>query len=569
MMDRLEDAQQMVQDILTDEHKYRKILEARGDDAQSCLDLLQVLTERSNIQTTQFQSPTIKMMLRLSQQSGLCPKCFVVKNVKKLGKFPVASGGFGDVWKGENGKQMVCLKVVKIYQDSDVEKLIKEFIGEAIVWKQLKHPNLLPFMGMYYLDDARELLALVSPWMEKGNLTQYLKEVRGKDDVDYLSLAYYIAAGLEYLHGKEIAHGDLKGPNILIDAYGSPRIGDFGMSRVAASHTLKLLPSIDRGSLGTTRWLAPELMFADLPRPSTRGDIYAYGCVCYESEPAKIFSGQRPFHKLHERAVMIAVMKKERPGCEEDITEFTKDLSKPVWEILEACWQYNEGHRPPVAHVLSLFGGLNDPKPAVTQSPFELHAGSSASDHIQTQLEVEYPPIDTSVLGRLLSDRSSTPYVNDPRSTKVIRVSLPSQHSSLTYPQIQSDHEAADGNIAQASPLSPSPLTSHDPCLEEPTEERSSVAESSETPVHNSVAQDLEYGMPVDKPVNIDNELDSTTTENDPIAGGQALQAIQEEAVAPQQIYDVLQDRQKCQEVLEASGEEAQRWLDLLSAVRN
>ena len=55
---------------------------------------------------------------------------------------------------------------------------------EGIVWRQLNHPNVLPFMGIYYLDTQQRQLCLVSPWMEEGNLVEFLQNT--KEPVDRL-----------------------------------------------------------------------------------------------------------------------------------------------------------------------------------------------------------------------------------------------------------------------------------------------------------------------------------------------------------------------------------------------
>ncbi len=44
-----------------------------------------------------------------------------------------------------------------------------------MLWGQLRHPNVLPFYGVYYLDETRKQVSLVSPWMDNGNLVTYLK----------------------------------------------------------------------------------------------------------------------------------------------------------------------------------------------------------------------------------------------------------------------------------------------------------------------------------------------------------------------------------------------------------
>jgi len=53
------------------------------------------------------------------------PNCLVLNGVTKIGEHAVASGGFGEIWRGLIGDQPVCLKVIRIYGDSDVQKLLK------------------------------------------------------------------------------------------------------------------------------------------------------------------------------------------------------------------------------------------------------------------------------------------------------------------------------------------------------------------------------------------------------------------------------------------------------------
>ena len=87
----------------------------------------------------------------------------------------------------------------------------------------MKHINCLPFYGIFQGND--NVPYLVSPWMERGDLSDYL--IRNPD-VDRLPLVsalaycgtnthglgqiYDIASGLEYLHKMQptIVHGDLK-----------------------------------------------------------------------------------------------------------------------------------------------------------------------------------------------------------------------------------------------------------------------------------------------------------------------------------------------------------------------
>jgi hypothetical protein len=45
---------------------------------------------------------------------------------------------------------------------------------DAIVWRQLKHPHVLPFLGLdQSLVSDHDRICMVCPWMENGNLCQF------------------------------------------------------------------------------------------------------------------------------------------------------------------------------------------------------------------------------------------------------------------------------------------------------------------------------------------------------------------------------------------------------------
>lgn len=75
-----------------------------------------------------------------------------------------------DVWTGRLNKQRVCIKVLRFFQQgSDREELLKALSKEVLLWRQLNHPNILPFLGV-----NTELFApsfcIVSPWMSNGDI---------------------------------------------------------------------------------------------------------------------------------------------------------------------------------------------------------------------------------------------------------------------------------------------------------------------------------------------------------------------------------------------------------------
>ena len=50
------------------------------------------------------------------------------------------------------------------------------FIREATIWGRLRHPNIVPFYGTYYLSQQNAGLCLVSPWFARGNIVDFLRQ---------------------------------------------------------------------------------------------------------------------------------------------------------------------------------------------------------------------------------------------------------------------------------------------------------------------------------------------------------------------------------------------------------
>ena len=61
--------------------------------------------------------------------------------------------------------------------------LLKSFFKEAVVWKRLRHPNVVPFLGV-----TNEPLQLVSEWMPNGTLAYYVKKNPNADRIALVSL---------------------------------------------------------------------------------------------------------------------------------------------------------------------------------------------------------------------------------------------------------------------------------------------------------------------------------------------------------------------------------------------
>jgi Protein tyrosine and serine/threonine kinase len=125
----------------------------------------------------------VRVLTRLSEASGLYPDSLTLTDVI-FERGRRGGGGFADVYKGIWLGKDIALKVFKYPLPAGVDTLnalgscddgVRDLLREFITWRQLSHPNILPFYGVYFLDDSLDVrFCLVSPWMENGNMVEFL-----------------------------------------------------------------------------------------------------------------------------------------------------------------------------------------------------------------------------------------------------------------------------------------------------------------------------------------------------------------------------------------------------------
>ncbi|KAJ7483070.1 kinase-like domain-containing protein, partial [Mycena galericulata] len=287
-----------------------------------------------------------KALIRLSGDSKLHPRCFALTGLEQ--ERLVAGGAFGDVYTGLLRGQPVAIKVMRVFEESDIDALLKRLeltldrtLAEALIWRQLSHPNLLPFFGLYYFQTR---LCLVSPWMENGHIRAFLK--RESYDTDgLLSLILDVAVGLEHLHAKGVVHGDLKGDNIFVTPSRRACIADFGLSTILTPlSSIRFTHSSKRTQGGTVRYQAPELHQGG--HNDHRSDVYAFGCLVYE-----LLTGTAPFPDLYmDSAVIMAVLQGRRPSR---LPSCSGNPSLDgLWNLLQNCWEETPANRPTASQIV-------------------------------------------------------------------------------------------------------------------------------------------------------------------------------------------------------------------------
>jgi len=261
--------------------------------------------------------------------------------VQREGPSYLKVGEFFDLWRGvyekEDGSKIsVAIKVMRgaPAHNDELHKRVRQKLGErALEWQKLKHPNVLEFYGIS--NDFGYLPALIVAYCSNGNIIEFLKDKNESNDA-VLGLILQVARGLEYLHGKSIVHGDLRGSNIMISDDGVPCLTDFELVYII-DHNEFTTSKI----AGPARWTAPESLDPpeiDNATPYTqKSDIYAFAMTMVE-----ICTGKAPFsEKRNDSAVIFYVIAGGRPELPHALSE-----RAAIRELIERCWKKDPNERP-------------------------------------------------------------------------------------------------------------------------------------------------------------------------------------------------------------------------------
>ncbi|KAF5356843.1 hypothetical protein D9756_006803 [Leucocoprinus leucothites] len=295
-----------------------------------------------------LQKHALIALYKLSKETLLYPHCHVLKDI--VFDQHESRGAFSDIHRGHHRDQQLCLKVVRLHQKSDTDAMLKTYAKEAILWGQLHHPNIVPFYGIYYLNNARRQVCLVSPWMRHGNLVEYLKSNPSSPRIPFV---YDVTAGLNYMHSRGLVHSDSKGLNVLSNDSGRACITDFGLSFIRIDQTLAYTIPATTVHGFSYHWAAPELL-DDGSRSTMASDIWVLGCVYYE-----ILTGNLPYHGLSDAQIIRRLLQgiiPERPPHLAVISQ----AESIVWKLVERVWVMEAEQRPRCREILKELeaGGL-------------------------------------------------------------------------------------------------------------------------------------------------------------------------------------------------------------------
>lgn len=303
-------------------------------------------------------------------------------DIKLCGTDPLASGTYGEVWKGFlNDRHEVAVKIVAKENDcyDDESKTLSSSVmddTEIRMLQRVRHKNLVMFFGGGVKDNGDGFV--VMEFMNKGDMSSLLW---CQDELSWdirLKLLTDAANGMCYLHDDmNSIHRDLKSANILLALNNSKnlvaKIADFGMAKVLGKSRGNVMsPSSDLSNVssgvlkehqnfmnennndwiarnmtteqGTPQWMAPEMIEAvysgeDKAKYTQAVDMYSFGVVMWE-----VMTRHAPWKKYKRFfEVWKRVLQGERPRIRDRDAE---NAPRGFLRLMKDCWSQNPSSRP-------------------------------------------------------------------------------------------------------------------------------------------------------------------------------------------------------------------------------
>lgn len=231
----------------------------------------------------------------------------------------------------------------------DKEKLLKhKMIGqikrEISTMKLIRHPNVI---RMYEVMASKTKIYIVMEFVTGGELFEKIAS-KGKFKEDEARKYFqHLICAVDYCHSRGVFHRDLKPENLLLDAGGTLKVSDFGLSALPQQvredgllHT----------TCGTPNYVAPEVI-NNKGYDGAKADLWSCGVILFV-----LMAGFLPFEESNLMALYKKIFKAEftfPPWFSSSAKKLIKKILDPnpltritAAEIIENEW-FKKGYKPP------------------------------------------------------------------------------------------------------------------------------------------------------------------------------------------------------------------------------
>ena len=189
-------------------------------------------------------------------------------------------------------------------------------------------------LGRGGMGEAMELLP-------GGTLKDRVEQTGPLAPVEAIGAILQVISGLEAAHTAGVLHRDMKPSNCFVDADGTIKVGDFGLSIPTLARDLTQLTTTGTFQ-GTPQFASPEQLRGE--RLDMRSDVYAVGATLYY-----LLTGRSPF----EDSDLMALVSRIATESPTSPREVRPEVPRALAAVVLQCLAKGPAHRPASYRVLA------------------------------------------------------------------------------------------------------------------------------------------------------------------------------------------------------------------------
>jgi serine kinase len=210
------------------------------------------------------------------------------------------------------------------------KKAPKDFVNKFLpreldVLRRINHENIVSSVDIF---EYTTKVFILMEMAENGDLLDYVKKSGNRPDGESRRLFGDIVRGMEYLHGLNIVHRDLKCENLLLFKNNKVKIADFGFGRLCVDNDGKKI--LSETYCGSAAYAAPEILKGTKYNPKAY-DMWSIGVILFI-----IVCGSMPFDDSDVRKMLKVQLKNDvhfPSRVKDSIDEECKKLIRQLLEV--------------------------------------------------------------------------------------------------------------------------------------------------------------------------------------------------------------------------------------------
>ena len=281
---------------------------------------------------------------------------FVLPNARETGK-NLGVGAYGSVEELEVDG-IVCAGK-RIHEallqacNEGVQNVTERFILECRLMSDLRHPQVVQFLGVCFLPPQSRIPMLVMEYLP-SSLEDLLESANDIPLCYKRTILHDVALGLSFLHGRDppVIHRDLTAKNVLLTPDMRAKIADLGVARILNIQPGKLETTLTRVP-GTTCYMPPEV-FSHYTTYNSSIDIFSFGHLTLYTL-TQSFPNVVAATYINEDGLLLAQTEIERRG--EAVEKLCEQFGNhhPFVSLIVECLQNNHKKRPSSKQVWNPF----------------------------------------------------------------------------------------------------------------------------------------------------------------------------------------------------------------------